>query len=82
MSTTTRTYRLAKNICDLLAQEAEKRRTSEAEIVRRCISQYFESAQTETALLSLEQRLTARLDAHTQHLSTGLQQILSLAEPI
>ena len=50
--------------------------------VRKALAEYFDNRQKEAALLALEARLTARLDAHSQHLSTGLQKILSLAEPI
>lgn len=82
MRTAVRTFRLTHTVIDQLAQEAERRNSTLVDIVRIAITEYFEHRQTEAALLSLEQRLYARIDAHTQRLSTDLQKILSLAQPI
>jgi predicted transcriptional regulator len=81
-TTAVRTFRLSHSIVEQLGREAERQKTTGADIVRLALSQYFKNQQTEATLLGLEQRLVARLDAHGQHLSAGLQKILSLAEPI
>jgi hypothetical protein len=77
-----RTFRFNHAIVDQIGREAERQKTTGADIVRLALAQYFEHRQTEATLLGLEQRLTARLDAQGQHLSAGLQKILSLAEPV
>jgi hypothetical protein len=82
MRTTVRTIRFTHSLADQITREAERQKTTAADIVRTALSEYFEHRQTEAAMLGLEQRLVARLDAHGQHLSAGLQKILSLAEPI
>lgn len=81
MSTTARTYRLPNPVCTLLAAEAEKQKTSEAEIVRRAIAQYFETSQAEAALTALEHRVLTHVDSRTQHLAVMMQHIISLATP-
>jgi hypothetical protein len=77
-----RTFRFTHAIVDQLGREAERQKTTGADIVRLALTQYFEHRQNEAALLGLEQRITARLDAHGQHLSSGLAKILALAEPV
>lgn len=81
MRTAVRTFRLTNPVLDLLAKEAERRKTHQAEIVREALSQYFEHRQLETALLGIEQRLAQRLESQQQTLHHGLEKILSLAVP-
>jgi hypothetical protein len=82
MATSVHTFRFTLTLANQLAREAERQRSTSSDIVRTALSEYFNHRQQEAALLSMEQRLVARLDAHGQHLSSGLQKILSLAEPI
>jgi hypothetical protein len=77
-----RTFRFSHALVEQLAREAERQKSTAADIVRTALAQYFDNRQTEAALLGLENRLISRLDAHGQHLSAGLQKILSLAEPV
>ena len=81
MNTTVRTFRLTYATCDLLAKEAERRHSTQADIAREALSFYFDHRKLETALLGIEQRLTQRLDAQQQTLHHGLEKILSLAVP-
>lgn len=81
MLTKIQSLRLTPSIADQLAREAERQRTTVTDIMRLAITEYLGHRQAESALLSLEQRLTTRLDAHTQHLASGLAKILSMAEP-
>lgn len=81
MRTVVRTFRLTQTVSDQLAREAERGRTTSADVVRTAIAEYFEHWQTEAALLALEQRLNQRLDVQNKTLNTGLEKILSLAVP-
>ena len=79
MRTTVKTFRFPHPLADQLAREAEKRNCTVADIVREAIAVYFERLQAEAMILALEQRLTGRIDAQTQHIDAGLQKILALA---
>jgi hypothetical protein len=82
MRTTVKTIRIPHSLNDQIVREAERQRTTAADIHRLALTQYFDRRLSESALLGIEQRLTARLDAHGQLVSTGLAKILSLAEPV
>lgn len=82
MRTTVKTYRLTHAIADQLDREAERQRTTSADIVRTAIAQYFENQQQAAVTLSSEARILAHMDAQTKHISAGLAKILSLAEPV
>lgn len=81
MGTKIQSLRLTYAVADQLAREAERERTTVADIMRVAIAQYFDRRQHEAALLGLEHRLASRLDAHTHHISSGLAKILAMAEP-
>jgi predicted DNA-binding protein len=81
MRTAVRSIRLTHTIIDQIEAEAARTKKPNVDIIREALTQYFEHRQMEAALLNLEQRFTAKLDAHTQHISGDLQKILSLAQP-
>jgi predicted transcriptional regulator len=82
MRTAVRSIRLTHTLNDQIEAEANRSKKPSVEIIREALTQYFEHRQVEAALLNLEQRFTARLDAHTKHISGDLQKILSLAQPV
>ena len=81
MRTAVRTFRLTHPVCELIDKEAERRRTTSADVVRLAISEFFQRKQVESALLAIEQRITARVDLNAQMLADGIKEILDLASP-
>jgi hypothetical protein len=81
MRTAVRTFRLAHAVCDQIDKEAERRKTTSADVVRLAISEFFQRKQVESALLGIEQRLTARVDLNARMLADGIKEILDLATP-
>lgn len=81
MRTAVRTFRLAHPVCDQIDREAERRRTTSADVVRLAIAEYFERKQVESALLAMERRLAERIDINAKHLADGIMEILNLATP-
>jgi predicted DNA-binding protein len=82
MRTAVRSIRLTHTLIDQIEAEASRTKKPSVEIIREALTKYFEHRQMEAAMLKLEQRLTAKIDSHTQHISGDLQKILSLAQPV
>jgi len=79
--TAVRTFRLTHPVCDQIDKEAERRKTTSADVVRLAISEFFQRKQVESALLGIEQRITARVDLNARMLADGIREILDLASP-
>jgi hypothetical protein len=82
MRTAVKTIRFTHPIADLLSKEAEKRNVTVSDIVREAISDHFEHRQAEALILALEMRIAAKIDSNTQFINSGIQKILSLAQPL
>jgi hypothetical protein len=82
MSTTlAKTYRMPAGIHALITNEAEKLKTSEADIVRIALRHYFDDRVQEETLTVLEQRISTRIDAQGERLGHLIGEILKLAKP-
>lgn len=81
MRTAVRTFRLTHPVCDQIDKEAERRKTTSADVVRLAISEFFQRKQVESALLAVEQRITARVDLNARMLADGIREVLDLATP-
>ncbi len=81
MRTAVRTFRLTHPVCDQIDKEAERRKTTSADVVRLAISEFFQRKQVESALLGMEQRLAERIDTNAKYLAAGITEILDLATP-
>lgn len=81
MRTAVRTFRLTHPVCDQIDKEAERRKTTSADVVRLALSEFFQRKQVESALLGMEQRITARIDLNARALADGIKEILDLASP-
>jgi len=81
MRTAVRTFRLTHPVCEQIDKEAERRKTTSADVVRLAISEFFQRKQVESALLGMEQRITARVDLNARMLADGIKEILDLATP-
>lgn len=81
MRTAVRTIRLTHPICDQIDQEAERRKTSSAEIVRLALVDYFQRKQFESSFLSIEHRISERIDLNATYLAEGIKEILDQLQP-
>lgn len=79
-TTVAKTYRLPTGLYSLISQEAETLKTTEADVVRQALRQYFSRRQEENALLALEARLSDKIDMNTQRVAAMLREIISLAQ--
>jgi hypothetical protein len=79
--TVAKTFRFSVGIYSLLASESERLKTSEADVVRLSLRNYFDDRQKDDQLMVLEQRIIQRLDAQSNRIVSMLQQVLSLAQP-
>lgn len=81
MRTAVRTIRLTHPVCDQIDKEAERRKTSSAEIVRLALVDYFQRKQVESAFLAVEHRVNQRIDINANYLAEGIKEILDLLQP-
>lgn len=79
--TVAKTYRISAGVHNLVVTEAERLDTSEADVVRLAIRQYFDNRMQEDKLYSFEQRLNVAMQKESANLTALLRQILSLAKP-
>lgn len=80
-TTVAKTYRFSSALYKLIVEEAEKTKTSEAEMVRLALRRYFESRQEDERLDRLEDRVIANIESKSQHLALLIQQVIALAQP-
>ena len=80
-TTVAKTYRFSSALYKLIVEEAEKTKTSEAEVVRLALRRHFESRQDDARLDRLEHRVIANIESKSQHLSLLIQQVIALAQP-
>ena len=80
-STVAKTYRMSAGVHALIVTEAERLRSSEADVVRMAIRQFFDHRQKLDHMESVERRITERIDAQSQRLTILVERILSLAQP-
>lgn len=79
--TLAKTYRFSVGLYALLSSEAERLKTSEADVVRLSLRNYFDDRQKDDQLMVLEQRIIKRLDVQSNRIVSMLQQVLALAQP-
>ncbi|PRZ01080.1 hypothetical protein BCM14_0100 [Jezberella montanilacus] len=79
--TVAKTFRFSVGLYSLLASESERLKTSEADVVRLSLRNYFDDRQKDDQLMVLEQRIIQRLDAQSSQIVSMLQQVLALAQP-
>ena len=80
-TTVAKTYRFSSALYTLIVDEAEKTKTSEAELIRLALRRHFESRQDDARLAVLEERLIENMDSQTQRLVTLIQQVIAMAQP-
>lgn len=80
-ATIAKTYRIPAGIYALVITEAERLKTTEADVVRLAIRRYFDDRQLQDRLEACEQRLTTSINAQGERLGQLIGQILSLAQP-
>lgn len=81
IKTVAKTYRFPAGLYALIVTEAEKHRTTEADIVRLALRNYFDDRIKQDYLAGVEGRVTARLDAQSQRIVKMLQQVMAMAQP-
>lgn len=79
--TLAKTYRFSVGLYALLSSEAERLKTSEADVVRLSLRNYFDDRQKDDQLMVLEKRIIKRLDVQSNRIVSMLQQVLALAQP-
>ena len=80
-TTVAKTYRLPAALYKLIVVEAEKTKTSEAEVVRLALRQHFTNLQDDARINALEARLLASIQLKAQHLEALINQVIALAQP-
>lgn len=80
-TTVAKTYRFSSALYMLIVDEAEKTKSSEAEVVRLALRRHFESRQDEERLNALESRLATKIDSQTKRLALLIQQVIAMAQP-
>ena len=81
IKTIAKTYRFSAGLHTLIVSEAERLKTSEADIVRLALRNYFDDQNKQDHLAGVEQRVIARLDAQSQRIAKMLQQVMAMAQP-
>lgn len=79
--TIAKTYRFSAGLHSLIVSEAERLKTTEADIVRLALRNYFDERQKQDQLAGLEERIIHRLDAQSQRLAKMVQHVITLAQP-
>lgn len=80
-STIAKTYRMPAGIHVAIVEEAERLKTSEADVVRMALRSYFESHQQNEVIEATEARIVARIDAQGERLGHLIGEILAMAQP-
>lgn len=75
MRTTVCTVRLTHPVMDQVVREAEHRNSSQSEVIRQALEQYFARQSIEGSLMELEQRIGGRLESHEKLLLENLSRI-------
>lgn len=78
--TVAKTYRMPAGIHVRLAEEAERLNTSEADVVRLALRQYFDDRQQQDSLAATEARIVTRVDAQAERQTALIAEILKLAQ--
>ncbi len=79
--TIAKTYRFSAGLHSLIVSESEQLKTTEADIVRLALRNYFDERQKQDQLSALEERIIHRLDAQSQRLVKLVQHVITLAQP-
>ena len=79
--TVAKTYRLSEGLHHSLAAEAERLQTSEADVVRLTVRQYFHEAHKSNELGLVEARIIGKIESSHNSLTHQIGQILALAQP-
>lgn len=81
IKTIAKTYRFPAGLYALIVSESERLKTTEADIVRLALRNYFDDRQKQEHLDGVEKRVIARLDAQSQRIAKMLQQVMAMAQP-
>lgn len=81
MTTVAKTYRFPAALYQLIVAEAEKTKTSEAEVVRLALRRHFSNLQDDARINAMEARVLASVQLKAQHLETLINQVIALAQP-
>lgn len=80
-TTVAKTYRFPAALYKLIVVEAERTKTSEAEVVRLALRQYFINLQDDARMNALEARILSSIELKTQQLEALINQVIALAQP-
>lgn len=80
-NTVAKTYRFSSALYNLIVEEAEKSKTSEAEVVRLALRNHFKSLHEKARIDALEQRVISSIETHSQQLASLVKQVIALAKP-
>jgi hypothetical protein len=80
-TTVAKTYRLPGALYKLIVAEAEKTKTSEAELVRLALRQHFTNLQDDARMNAIEARVLSSIQLNTQRLEILINQVIALAQP-
>jgi len=80
-TTVAKTYRFSTALYKLIVDEAERTKTSEAEIVRLALRRHFENQQEVARLEAMELRLTAAINTNGKQLDSLIRQVIAMAQP-
>jgi hypothetical protein len=81
IKTIAKTYRFSAGLHALIVSDAERLKTTEADIVRLALRNYFDDRNKQDQLAGVEERVIARLDAQSQRIAKMLQQVMAMAQP-
>jgi hypothetical protein len=80
-TTVAKTYRLPRALYKLIVADAEKTKTSEAELVRLALRRHFTNLQDDARMNALEARVLDSIQLNAQKLEKLIKQVLELAKP-
>jgi hypothetical protein len=80
-TTVAKTYRLPAALYKLISAEAEKTKTTEAEVVRLALRQHFTNIQDVARMNALETRILASIQLKAKNLEELINQVIALAQP-
>ncbi len=80
-TTVAKTYRFSTALHKLIVDEAERTKTSEAEVVRLALRRHFENQQEVARLEAMELRLAAAIKTNGKQLDSLIRQVIAMAQP-
>lgn len=80
-NTVAKTYRFSSALYSLIVDESVETKSTEAEVVRLAIRNYFEQKQNEARIDAIENRIISTVETQSNRLAMMIQQVLLLAQP-